>query len=146
MLRYRLARKALSTTPTFRAGERFAGVRSFRDDAQEHERKSTSAVLHRSLKSDPLQVVSAHGTQVTFSNGQTINDTTCGAGVACIGYDNKRVRQAMVRQIEKFSYCNSMFFSHSVGEAHARELVDGTNGEMTKAYIMSSGVFRSIYN
>ncbi len=80
---------------------------------------------------------------MTFSNGHTINDTTCGAGVACIGYDNKRVRRAMIRQIEEFSYCNSMFFSHPVGEALATELVNGTNGEMTKAYIMSSGTFSS---
>lgn len=52
----------------------------------------SSAVLHRTLKSDPLQVVAAKGTNVRFSNGQTMEDTTCGAGVACIGYNNERSR------------------------------------------------------
>ncbi|KAF7547196.1 hypothetical protein G7Z17_g7902 [Cylindrodendrum hubeiense] len=98
-----------------------------------------SAVLHRSLKTTPLQVVSGNGKYLTFSNGHTILDTTCGAAVACIGYDNKRVKQAMVDQIDKFSYCNSMFFSHPVGEELAAELVRGTGGAMSKAYIMSSG-------
>lgn len=98
-----------------------------------------SAVLHRSLKSEPLQVVSADGRHLTFSNGHQILDTTCGAAVACIGYNNKRVKKAMVEQIDKFAYCNSMFFGHPVGEALAAELVNGTDGVMSKAYIMCSG-------
>jgi 4-aminobutyrate aminotransferase-like enzyme len=99
----------------------------------------SSAVLHRSLKSNPLQVVSAKGTNVTFSNGQTMEDTTCGAGVACIGYNNERVKNAMVEQIDKFAYCNSMFFGTPIGEQLAANLIEGTNGEMSKAYIMCSG-------
>jgi hypothetical protein len=99
----------------------------------------SSAVLHRTLKSNPLQVVSANGTNVTFSNGQTMEDTTCGAGVACIGYNNERVKNAMVEQIDKFAYCNSMFFGTPIGEQLAANLIDGTNGEMSKAYIMCSG-------
>ncbi|KAH6985145.1 hypothetical protein EDB80DRAFT_869118 [Ilyonectria destructans] len=47
-----------------------------------------SAVLHQSLKSAPLQVVSGDGKQLTFSKGHKITDTTCGAAVACIGYNN----------------------------------------------------------
>ncbi|KAH7109766.1 ornithine aminotransferase, partial [Dactylonectria macrodidyma] len=98
-----------------------------------------SAVLHRSLKSAPLQVVSGDGKQLTFSKGHKITDTTCGAAVACIGYNNKRVKKAMVEQIDKFAYCNSMFFGHPIGEALAAELVNGTDGVMSKAYIMCSG-------
>lgn len=102
----------------------------------------SSAVLHRTLKSAPLQVVAAKGTSVRFSNGQTMEDTTCGAGVACIGYNNERVKNAMVKQIDKFAYCNSMFFGHPIGEELAAELVEGTKGEMSKAYIMCSGECR----
>lgn len=100
-----------------------------------------SAVLHRSLKSAPLQVVSGDGKHLTFSNGHKIIDTTCGAAVACIGYNNKRVKKAMVEQIDKFAYCNSMFFGHPIGEALAAELVNGTDGVMSKAYIMCSGEY-----
>ncbi|KAF6822730.1 class III aminotransferase [Colletotrichum plurivorum] len=100
---------------------------------------ATSAVLHRTLKCVPPQVVSANGKYLTFSNGKTILDTTCGAGVACIGYNNERVKKAMAEQLDKFAYCNSMFFSHPIGEELAAELINGTEGAMSKAYIMCSG-------
>lgn len=99
-----------------------------------------SAMLHRSLKSAPPQVVLGKGKELTFEGGHTIMDTTCGAAVACIGYNDRRVRDAMVKQIDKFSYCNSMFFGHPVGEQLADELIRGTKGVMSKAYIMSSGL------
>ncbi|KAK1569630.1 aminotransferase class-III [Colletotrichum navitas] len=99
----------------------------------------TSAVLYRSIKSVPPQVVSANGNHLTFSDGRTILDTTCGAAVACIGMNNERVKKAMVEQIDKFAYCNSTFFGHEVGEQLAAELVQGTGGAMSKAFIMCSG-------
>lgn len=100
---------------------------------------SGSAVLHRTLRSAPMQIVSAKGTSIAFSDDHVIEDTTCGAAVACLGHGNERVKQAMIDQIDKFSYCNSMFFGHQVGEELASELVRGTNGAMSKAYIMCSG-------
>ncbi|KAK1723567.1 aminotransferase class-III [Colletotrichum acutatum] len=104
-----------------------------------HGVPSASAVLHRSLKSAPPHVVSAKGKHLTFSDGRTILDSTCGAAVACIGSNNERVKKAMVEQIDKFAYCNSMFFGHEIGEKLADELIDGTGGAMSKAYIMCSG-------
>lgn len=98
-----------------------------------------SAVLHPVLKPPPLQVVAAKGNRVRFSNGQEIEDTTSGAAVACIGYDSERVKNAMIRQIDKFSYSNSMFYGHPIGEELATELVTSTKGEMSTAYIMCSG-------
>lgn len=101
--------------------------------------KVPSAVLHRTLKTPPRQVASADGRYLTFSDGHTILDSTCGAAVACIGYNNKRVKKAMLDQMDKFAYCNSMFFGHPVGEELASELVQSTGGVMSKAYIMCSG-------
>lgn len=98
-----------------------------------------SAVLHRNIKVTPMQTVAAKGTRMRFSNGHEIEDTTCGAAVACLGHGNERVKQAMIEQLDKFSYCNSVFFGHQVGEDLATELINGTNGVMSKAYIMSSG-------
>lgn len=98
-----------------------------------------SAVLHRTLKSAPRQVISGDGKYLTFSDGHKILDSTCGAAVACIGYNNQRVKKAMVNQMDKFTYANSMFFGHPIGEELAAELVNGTRGVMSKAYIMCSG-------
>jgi adenosylmethionine-8-amino-7-oxononanoate aminotransferase len=107
-----------------------------------HDTCSSSAVLHRTLHSAPLQMVSTNKKELSFSNGQTILDSTCGAGVACIGYNNKRVQQAMIDQINKFCYCNSMFFGHPIGEELATELVQGTGNLMAKAFVVCSGEHR----
>lgn len=122
-------------TPGWVAG----GMDSTTSTATQRMNQPISAVLHRSLKSPPRQVVSADGKSLTFSDGHTILDSTCGAAVACIGHNNKRVRDAMIDQIDKFSYCNSMFFGHPIGEQLAAELIHGTGGVMSKAYIMCSG-------
>ncbi|SPJ83709.1 adenosylmethionine-8-amino-7-oxononanoate aminotransferase [Fusarium torulosum] len=98
-----------------------------------------SAVLHPTLKPAPLNIVAAKGTNVVFSNGKMMEDTTCGAAVACLGYDNERVRTAMIKQMDNFSYSNSMFYGHEIGEQLAAELIKGTNGEMSKVYLMCSG-------
>lgn len=74
-----------------------------------------------------------------MSDGSKFLDSTCGAAVACIGHGNERVKQAMMRQLDQFAYCNSFFFTHEVGEQLAQELVDGTGHVMSKAYIVNSG-------
>ncbi|KAK1968952.1 aminotransferase class-III [Colletotrichum sublineola] len=108
-------------------------------EATEKTFPDTSAVLYRTLKDAPPQVVSTNGKHVTFSDGRTILDTTCGAAVSCIGMNNERVKKAMVEQIDKFAYCNSTFFGHEIGEQLAAEVIESTGGAMSKAYFMCSG-------
>lgn len=99
----------------------------------------SSAVIHRNLNAVPLQVAHASGSWVTFTNGQKMFDSTCGAAVACLGHSDKRVQAAIIDQMDKFSYCNSMFFGTPVGEELAAELIRGTGGKMAKALIVCSG-------
>lgn len=49
-----------------------------------------SAVLHRSLHAEPLQVVSAQGNYLHLTNGQRIFDATGGAAVSCLGHGDVR--------------------------------------------------------
>jgi adenosylmethionine-8-amino-7-oxononanoate aminotransferase len=98
-----------------------------------------SAVLHRSLRSSPLTVTSADRHTLNFSDGGSMLDSTCGAAVSCIGYGSQRVRDAMVAQLDKFAYVNSMFFSTPIYEELAAELIRGTEGKMARALMMCSG-------
>lgn len=100
---------------------------------------STSAVLHRSLHHDPLQVVGAERNHLTLSNGQKILDATGGAAVSCLGHGNARVKKAIAAQMDTVSYCHSLFFSTSAAEDLANELVASTNGEMSRVFVVSSG-------
>ncbi|KAL2275682.1 hypothetical protein FJTKL_01645 [Diaporthe vaccinii] len=45
----------------------------------------------------------------------------------------------MVDQIQKLSYCVSTFFKTSIVEQAGRAMVDTTDGQMTRAYIVGSG-------
>ncbi|KAL0259534.1 hypothetical protein SLS55_005271 [Diplodia seriata] len=103
------------------------------------ETTNASGILHRSLKHLPLKVVGASGNYLTLSNGQKILDATGGAAVSCLGHGDKRVQDAITRQMSEVAYCHSLFFSTSAAEDLGQELVAGTNGAMTKAFIVSSG-------
>lgn len=98
-----------------------------------------SSVLHRSLHRQPLQVAYAAGNYITLANGHAILDATGGAAVACLGHGNERVNAAVAKQMSKFSYAHSLFFSSSSSEELAKLLTDSTDGHMTKAFIVSSG-------
>ena len=98
-----------------------------------------SAVLHRSLHANPVQVVSADGVWLHLSNGRKILDATAGAAVACLGHGNDTVKQAIVDQLDSVSYCHSLFYGTPAGEGLAKSLIDSTDGKMAKAFIVSSG-------
>lgn len=105
------------------------------------QQQSNSSVLHRTLLSDPPLVTSASGATVTLSTGQTILDATSGAAVSCLGHHNQEVRDAVVRQLDTgVAYCASLFFGTGAGEELARMLVDSTGGEMTRVFVVSSGM------
>lgn len=109
------------------------------EPTKDFEPKAASAVLHRSLHGDPLTVVSSSGNYLHLSNGQKILDATGGAAVACLGHGNEAVKKAILRQMSEVSYCHTLFYATSSGEALAKELIDSTRGNMSRAFIVSSG-------
>ncbi|OQO05796.1 hypothetical protein B0A48_09891 [Cryoendolithus antarcticus] len=103
-------------------------------------KKSTSAVLHRSLHHDPHQAVHAKGNYLCLSNGQKIFDATGGAAVACLGSNDERVARALIQQLtDGVSYCHSLFFATVAVEQLASLLTSSTNNIMTRAFFTSSG-------
>ncbi|KAI9711249.1 MAG: hypothetical protein M1820_002236 [Bogoriella megaspora] len=102
-------------------------------------KNTPSAVLHRSLHNDPHQVIGGQGLNLYLSNGQTILDATGGAAVSCLGHGHPRIASAITSQLSTIAYTHSLFFSTSASEELCRFLVDSTGGEMSRAYIVSSG-------
>ena len=50
-----------------------------------------------------------------------------------------RVRQAVMEQMDRVSYCHSLFYATSAAEELAKVLIDSTGGEMARAFFISSG-------
>lgn len=99
-----------------------------------------SAVLHRNLQHPFLRLIGGKGIRLTFEDGHSVIDASGGAAVACIGHGDTRVKKAMADQLDKISYCSTTFYTTDVCEQLCRELVNSTQGYMTRALIVSSGV------
>ncbi|KAI0423724.1 exocyst complex protein exo70 [Xylaria sp. FL1042] len=100
---------------------------------------ATSAVLHRSLKSEFPRIVGGEGNYVILEDGRRIFDASGGAAVACIGHGNTRVHDAIITQLKQISYCSTIFYTTDVYERLCQELVNSTHGIMKRAYIVNSG-------
>src|SRR5437016_1388476 len=92
-----------------------------------------SSVLHRTLYDLPKTVVKASGLTLTLNDGQEIVDASGGAAVTCLGHGNEAVKQAMVDQLNRVSYCHSLFYGTSAGEELAASLIASTGYQMAKA-------------
>src|SRR5262245_8779452 len=82
------------------------------------ERKET-ALLHRNIREPLHRYVRAYGNTITMDNGEKIFDASGGAGVASIGYNNKRVKKAISRQLDSGAYACSLTFDTEVAEEFA---------------------------
>jgi adenosylmethionine-8-amino-7-oxononanoate aminotransferase len=87
------------------------------------------------------QALKAKGHHIHLDDGRVILDACGGAGVACIGYGNQEVIDAVTRQLRDVPYvCWAFHESQSRLQLHDW-LVASTDGEMSKAYICSSGTW-----
>lgn len=100
----------------------------------------SDAVLHRDLKQHPFRVVSSSEFYLEFDDGRKILDATGGAAVSCIGHGDERVVEAIATQAKTLDYCHTMFYSCPSAEELCTKLIESTNGQMAKAFIVCSGL------
>ncbi|KAJ5737937.1 hypothetical protein N7493_001092 [Penicillium malachiteum] len=108
-------------------------------EIQNHPPTDQSGVLYRQLRQPPLNIVKARGNYLVTDTGLEIFDATCGAAVSCLGHNDQRVHEAIQEQLQKVSYCYSLYFTNSSMENLCKFLVDSTGGKMSRAYIVGSG-------
>lgn len=100
---------------------------------------SASSILHAKVGQKPATVTGSKGSYLYTADGNKIFDATCGAAVACIGHNDPRVKEAIVKQLDTVEYCYSPFFATEAAEQLAHTLTESTNGEMSQVFIVSSG-------
>ncbi|KAG7147244.1 putative aminotransferase like protein [Verticillium longisporum] len=91
-----------------------------------------SAVLHRDLRHQFLQLASCEGHYCILTDGRKIFDSSGGAAVACLGHGHPRVLKAMRQQNAIATYCATTFFAHSTSEELCQLLVDSTEATCQK--------------
>jgi adenosylmethionine-8-amino-7-oxononanoate aminotransferase len=96
-------------------------------------------VFHRS-PSNPLPVaVTGSGAHITDDSGKRYIDACGGAAVSCIGHGDRRVQEAVQRQMADISYAHTSFFTSRPAEALADHLCDATPLPLDKVYFVGSG-------
>lgn len=107
---------------------------------------NTFYYLGRHLHQEYPQVVSGKGNYLFTSDGNQIFDATGGAAVSCLGHGNKRVREAMLNQMDTgITYLASSVWASNVVEELCKELIDGTDDKMAKVYLTGSGMCSSLF-
>lgn len=99
-----------------------------------------NSLLYKNFEKHPAAVVeSGNGIFLNISDGRKILDATSGAAVACLGYSNPEVQEAMAQQLKEVPYCHPGFYKTKSAEDLADFLVESTNGHMSKAVLCGSG-------
>jgi adenosylmethionine-8-amino-7-oxononanoate aminotransferase len=99
-----------------------------------------SAILHAKLDTVPPRIASSNGNYLIAEGGREILDASGGAAVACIGHNNLRVNDAILRQLKSFSYIYAPFFTSEPSEKLARLLSESTQNQLSRAFVVSSGI------
>ncbi|KJX95750.1 class III aminotransferase like protein [Zymoseptoria brevis] len=98
-----------------------------------------SAVLARDLRETVPVIDAATGIYYHTREGQRIIDGCGGSAVACLGYQNPRVQNAITAQMERVPYCHSQFFTTAASEDLATAIIATTENKMAKFLALSSG-------
>lgn len=105
--------------------------------------KKTEFLLDRNLHRSFPVVKGGKGNYLHLTDGRTVFDATSGAAVSCLGHGNQRVIDAISAQLSSGTpYLASTFWGSEVVEALCKELIDGTDRKMARAYLTGSGSFR----
>jgi adenosylmethionine-8-amino-7-oxononanoate aminotransferase len=108
-------------------------------EAGNSRKQEESAVLHRHLNHRFLPLERTVGNYLYTEHGHKIFDGSGGPSVACLGWGNDRVVDAITKQLRSAPYCATIFYTTRVAEELGRFLVDSTHGHMARAYIVNSG-------
>ncbi|ROT34485.1 PLP-dependent transferase [Sodiomyces alkalinus F11] len=99
-----------------------------------------NSLLYKNFHRHPAALLeSTSGIYLQTSDGRNILDATSGAAVACLGYSNKEVQQAVIDQLTTVPYCHPGFYKTQSADDLADFLVQSTDGQMSKAVLCGSG-------
>lgn len=85
------------------------------------------------------EAVKGHEGCVIDVNGNEYIDACGGAGIACLGYSEKRVIEAIKRQADTLPFAHQLFFTNEPAEALANDLVSDAPINLKKVFFGCGG-------
>ena len=98
-----------------------------------------SHILHRSLRQTLPLAATGHGVRIVDTAGKEYIDASGGAAVSCLGHGHPDVLRAMHEQIDSIAYAHTSFFSTTVAEALADQLISRAPAGISHVYLVSGG-------
>ena len=98
-----------------------------------------TAVFHRNSRATLPTAVSGDGCYLVDETGKRYLDACGGAAVSCLGHSNMQIREALHRQVDALAYAHTGFFTSAPTEELAAALAALAPGDVSHAYIVSSG-------
>jgi adenosylmethionine-8-amino-7-oxononanoate aminotransferase len=102
-------------------------------------RNSTTSVFHRFPKKQYPIAVAGDGPYVVDVNGKRYLDASGGAAVSSLGHSNRRVIDAIKRQVDSIAFAHTSFFTSEPAEELADLLAEAAPGDLNKVYLLTSG-------
>lgn len=96
-------------------------------------------ILHRQLRGTLPLAVTGRGIRIIDDKGKEYLDASGGAAVSCLGHGHPDVTQAMHAQIDKLAFAHTRFFSTTVAEELADNLIAHAPAGISHVYLVSGG-------
>lgn len=96
-------------------------------------------VMHRSLLNTPIIADRSEGVFIYDKTGKAYLDASGGAAVSSIGHGHPAVIEAITKQIHRFAYAHTSFFTSEVAEELADFLIQKAPGDLNNVYFVSGG-------
>jgi len=98
-----------------------------------------SHVFPRHCHSDFPTAVGGDGCFLIDASGKRYFDGSGGAAVSCLGHSNKRVKEAIKKQVDQLEFAHTGFFTSEPAEHLADILIEHAPGKLDRVYFVSGG-------
>jgi hypothetical protein len=96
-------------------------------------------ILHRQIRQRYPVARSGHGAMIRDGEGKEYIDASSGAAVSCLGHSHPEVLAAMRDQLDQLAYAHTSFFTTTVAEELARDLVARAPAGIGQVFFVSGG-------
>jgi adenosylmethionine-8-amino-7-oxononanoate aminotransferase len=100
---------------------------------------SSQFVFQRSSRADLPIAVGGDGPWIRAADGRLYLDACGGAAVSCLGHGDRKVLDAVKRQLDALAYAHTAFFTSEPAEELAEMLVGRAPEGIGRAYLVSGG-------
>ncbi len=100
---------------------------------------SSDYILQRDLGASLPVALKGEGVYIYDEKGNKYLDGSSGAAVSCLGHNNQKVKDAIIKQLSSLPYAHTSFLTSKPAEKLAKMLINRAPQNFEKVYFLSGG-------